>query len=389
MSITMVHNNSARIDGGVFKVDRKFLDGMQAYADAIRAPLITVHPEAQGEATMDLVEVPVTSLPYGVMTFKTDGMRRPLPSEIPRLREQIAGSKLLYGDGFGCPRIAEEVGVPYVLMLEYDLQTQISVANSGVESALRRAVRAGRCVWRYRSTAIPVIRNAYSLHCNGYPIYDATLKYNSNSLLFFDSRMSRAMIMPRDQLTARLGTRIGRSFRMLFSGRYERMKGTDDAVRVAVECLRRGLDIEMHFYGQGSLSSEMGRLAAEAPAGKIHIHDAVPYPELVSISRSFDLFVSCHVQSDPSCTYLESFGAGLPIVGYGNRMWQRLSEASGAGLVAPMGQPEKVADDVQRLLRDPDTLAAMSDKALAFAEAHSYEHEHGKRIDSLNEAVSR
>jgi UDP-N-acetylglucosamine:LPS N-acetylglucosamine transferase len=70
-------------------------------------------------------------------------------------------------------------------------------------------------------------------------------------------------------------------------------------------------------------------------------------------------------------------------------MWQRLRETSGAGLVAPMGQPEKVADDVQRLLRDQDTLAVMSEKALAFAHAHSYEEEHGKRIDSLNEAISR
>ena len=53
-----------------------------------------------------------------------------------------------------------------------------------------------------------------------------------------------------------------------------------------------------------------------------------------------------------------------------------------------MGRPDKVADDVQRLMSDHNTLSAMSEKALAFAQAHSYEQEFGKRIDALNEAIS-
>ena len=43
MSLTMVHSNPARVDNGVFSVDRKFHLGMQAYAHAIRTPLLTVH----------------------------------------------------------------------------------------------------------------------------------------------------------------------------------------------------------------------------------------------------------------------------------------------------------------------------------------------------------
>ena len=111
------------------------------------------------------------------------------------------------------------------------------------------------------------------------------------------------------------------------------MKGAADVVRTGLECLKRGIDIELHCYGEGSLSNEMCRLATPAP-GTITIHDAVPYPELVEISRTFDAFVCCHVQNDPSCTYLEALGAGLPIIGYANRMWSRLQKASGAGYMA-------------------------------------------------------
>jgi colanic acid/amylovoran biosynthesis glycosyltransferase len=71
--------------------------------------------------------------------------------------------------------------------------------------------------------------------------------------------------------------------------------------------------------GRGNLTAEMLRLAGQL-AGKIITRDAVPYAEFVNISRCLDVFVCCHIQIDPPCTYLESYGAGLPIVGYANRM---------------------------------------------------------------------
>jgi colanic acid/amylovoran biosynthesis glycosyltransferase len=389
MTLTMVHSNVARIDHGIFRVDRKFHVGMQLFAKEIRRPLATVHPEMPaGQQIMDLIDVPCSELSYRVMTVKTDRSFRPLPEEFPRLREQISRSRLIYGTGLGSSRIARELKIPYILVLEYDLPTQITVSASQVTGITRRFVRTAKCTWHYAMQGIPDMRGAHSLHCNGYPIYDATRRYNHNRVLYLDSRMSADMLISRGELAARLAARAGRPFRLLFSGRYERMKGADHAVRVAVECLRRGLDIEMHFYGQGGLRTEMERIAAQASQpGRIHIHDAIPYTELATISRTFDLFVCCHIQSDPSCTYLESFGAGLPIIGYANRMWRRLNESSKGGLVSPLGDPVKVADDVEQLLADSNLVASMSVNALAFAEQHCFELEFRKRTDALNVVV--
>lgn len=387
--LTMVHSNPARVGNDMLKVDRKFHVGMQNYAAQIQTPLTTVHPEmAPGQTIMDPIEVPCAELSYRVITIKTDAALRPLPSESLRLRDEISRSSLIYGTGLGSSKIARELGIPYILILEYDLQTQMVVQTSEIKG-IRRHVRRARCVWHHVTENIPEIRKAHSLHCNGYPIYEDTHRYNANSLLFFDSRMSTDMIITAEDLAMRLSTRTDRPVRLLFSGRYERMKGSADAVRVAVECIRRGLNIQMDFYGQGNLREEMINIAAQSPRpGCIRIHDPVPYTELVKISKSFDLFVCCHIQSDPSCTYLESFGAGLPIVGYANRMWRRLSEASGAGFASPMGQPEKVADDVERLLSAPDLLSTMSEKAREFAARHCFELEARKRIDALNSALS-
>jgi colanic acid/amylovoran biosynthesis glycosyltransferase len=375
--IAMVHSNVASVSGGVFTVDRKFHVGMTDYARMINAPLLTIHPHIPGVPIMDPISVPVDELPYRVVIGDL---------------KAIDGAQLVYGCGMGSAALARARNIPYIPIVEYDLATEITVTTSQVKNLARKAVRTARCVHRWYRATIPDFKRAHSIHCNGYPIYDVARRHNKSTLLYLDSRMSKDMLITADELEKRLATQplsgLERPLKLLYSGRYERVKGADDAVRVAVECLRRGLDIEMHCYGQGSLKSEMEKIATAAPPGNILIHDAIPYPELVKLSRTFDVFVCCHIQHDPSCTYLESFGAGLPIVGYGNRMWRGLWNESKAGYVSPTGRPALVADNIGRFLSDPEALSDKSRLALKFAQAHTYEREHGKRIDALIEAIA-
>ncbi len=383
----MVHANPAAIQGAHLRIDRKFHLGMLNYASHIASPITTLHPMLRsGQAIMDAIEVPLSELPYAIMIFETDASYRLQPFEYARMREQIAASRLVYGSGMSCEQIARRVGVPYIMVLEYDLQTQITVATGDVSNRLRRALKKVGCISRY-ATDLGHVRRAHSVHCNGYPIYDALRSYNERRLLYLDSRMSADMVMAREELNRRLDRRSAGRLRLLYSGRYERLKGADDAVRVAAECLRRGLDIEMHCYGQGSLRAQMEEIAAPFRE-RIHIHDAVPYPELVQLSRSFDVFVCCHIQvNDPSCTYLESFGAGLPIAGYANRMWQRLCEESGAGLSSPLGAPAQVAANVQRLAQNDQMLRQLSERARRFAIEHCFEGEFKKRVSGIRAAL--
>ncbi|MEZ4290401.1 MAG: hypothetical protein R3E53_07630 [Myxococcota bacterium] len=106
-------------------------------------------------------------------------------------------------------------------------------------------------------------------------------------------------------------------------------------------------------------------------------------PELVERSAEADLFVCCHVQDDPSCTYLEASGAGLPIAGYGNRMWRHFAAAAGSGVVTPMKRPVALAEAIGDLLAAPDRLATLSRRARAFALEHCFEREFEKRVDAI------
>lgn len=373
---TMLHSNPAQLQNGVLLIDRKFHLGMLNYVAKLGERIVTVHPKGE-MPVMDPVELAVDKLGYQVLVHDPD-----LSEQIATLDYCVRNSSLIYGEGLGVERIARELGIPQVAVLEYDLATQISVAASQVSSRARKLSRSLKTAWHYRQ-ANKRWGRVTALHCNGYPIYDAMSSCNQQRLLYLDSRMDADMLIEVDTLERRLSN-VPNRLRLLYSGRYEPMKGAIDCIKVAIACIELNIDVELHCYGQGSQHDAMvGLVEATRCGDRVMIHDAVPYPELVKISRGFDAFVCCHVQADPSCTYLESFGAGLPIVGYGNTMWRRLCEESGAGFYSQVHQPGRVAKDVARLAADHGLLAEKSRLARTFAAAHTFEIEFRKRTDDM------
>lgn len=381
--ITFIHSNGAKVSNGILRVDRKFLTGMRRYAELLQGPLTTIHPElSDAAATMDLVEVPYDEVGFKVVTIPVNATKDEARKTLTAV---IAASDLVYGyTNWDMAGVSRSLNIPYVLILEYDLKTQITINASGVSSLLRKCARALRSALHYALVDVPAMRHAQSLHCNGYPIYRESALFNTQRLLYLDSRMSENMVIAEAALHARLASRQKRPLKLLFSGRYEKIKGASDAVRVGIECVRRGLPVEMHCYGQGGLKDEMRRLVAAAGCeNAVFVHDAIPYPELVLRSYEFDLFVCCHIQSDPSCTYLEAYGAGLPVVGYANRMWKHLSQASGIGSATPMRRINPVVESVASLIQDPGQLDQWSRAARKFALRHTFESEFQKRVEGV------
>jgi glycosyltransferase involved in cell wall biosynthesis len=374
----MVHANPARIEGNTLTVDRKFHVGMLRYAELIRSPIVTINPPLPaGQKILDQIEIPRAELPYEIQ----------VSVDPAHAVDAIKAARLVYGyeNFLTAATIARKHRIPYIMIVEYDLRTRMTETASKVSNPVRRTIRRARSAANYFRDLLPEMRHAHSLHCNGYPTFEGTARHNSNRLLYLDSRMSADMLIPDDQFKTRVNNQDERKpLRLLYSGRYEPLKGALDAVRVGLECIKRGLRIEMHCYGQGSQMLSMQELAA---GSTIQVHSAIPYPELVNVSRSFDAFICCHIQNDPSCTYLESMGAGLPILGYDNRMWVGLLKASGAGYAFPMHRPRQVADGVKALVQ-PGQLRELSLKARAFATSHTFEKEFQKRVDAINLAAS-
>jgi len=145
-----------------------------------------------------------------------------------------------------------------------------------------------------------------------------------------------------------------------------------------------GVRATLDIFGAGSLRASTAEAAA-AFGGAVTLHDPVDFEtRLVPLSRrTADIFLSCHRQSDPSCSYIEAMGCGLAVAGYGNRMWTRMQAESGAGVMAPLGDVAALAAAIAALDRDRPTLADACDRSLAFAKAHDFPTEFARRMDHL------
>ena len=279
--IVMIHANPARIERNRLTVDRKFHVGMLRYAELIRSPIVTVNPPlSPGQKVMDPIEVPLTELSYGIQTAID-------PSKTV---SAIKAARLVYGyeNSMRAATIAREHGIPYIMIAEYDLQTKMTEAVSSVTDPFRRLIRRARSAVYYYRRLLPEIRNAHSLHCNGYPVFEAMKPHNPNRMLYLDSRMSAEMLITDAELIARLDKRQGMPIRLLYSGALRADEGSLRR-RKGRYGMRQAWDVNrdaLLWAGQ----PRWPKCRRLRPSGQFKSHPAIPYPELAKVSRTFDAF---------------------------------------------------------------------------------------------------
>jgi glycosyltransferase involved in cell wall biosynthesis len=164
------------------------------------------------------------------------------------------------------------------------------------------------------------------------------------------------------------------------------MKGVADLVGVADGLRRRGVRFELEIFGSGpqepALRRAIERLDLSAHVRLRGVADF--HRELLPHMRErVDLFVCCHVQGDPACTYVETAAAGVPIAAYANEAFAGLLRQAPIGWSVPLGRAEALAELIARLERDRAQLAARAREALQFAREHSFERTFARRIDHL------
>jgi len=359
-------------------VDAKFHDSMRAMIARLEVPMTALLPRfAPGESheLLDSHELAVASLPYRIAYVSYPLISAANFAIIEHLLDETRMVVLgaLESFNMAIADLCRRRGVPYIIITEYTLDTTLRIMRATTPSLLRRMVREVRMRLGKRRRH-RMVAGAAEIHCKGYPTYDEFAATNPHRLLFIDTHAMPDDIISNAELRARLASRHSRPARLIYSGRYHPMKGTLDIIRVALELDRRGFDFRLEMYGKGPLRETMEAMARRGTdANKIAIHDPVPYrPDLQRVLRESDLFVCCHIQGDPSCTYLETLAGGVPIVGYSNEMWTPLCRESGAGAALAMGDYKALADTVIQMLTS-DALDEKSHRAREFAATHTME----------------
>lgn len=369
--------------GGQPVLNTKFAAGMERFAEGWGGPVDCLLPlRAESDAFSEPFDA--DRLAFGLRHRAPDHR---IGADDLRDVDVILASGDIH-EYLGLVPLAHEAGKKIVYVVELTPQSRRQIAL--LDPKRSRFQKLKTMIWLERQEILRkrALGMADGLQVNGYPAWDQYSSLNDNTLLYLDNRISADLLASPDDMAARKARlRDGAPLQIVHSGRLERIKGSQGLTAIARGLRDRGVRFDLHVFGTGSLEADLAREIAAEELHQVHLHGSVDFAdELVPFCRAKgDLFLSLHLQSDPSCTYVESFGCGLPILGYSNRMWTRLQRDSGAGWVAPLRDIGAVVDRLVHLDGARGEICAASDKARDFAAAHLFETEFARRLDQLRQ----
>jgi colanic acid/amylovoran biosynthesis glycosyltransferase len=365
----------------------KFVDGLALYRDFWNGPItLACEPAERVSDNLDNIEIDLDTAPFKTICapFTDDNLGRLLAPDSLVLAS--------VGERFNSlSRLCRRARVPCVYITEYTLPTRLQIVREEQQTPLHGWWRS-RLQRRQERCQVEALTLADGVQCNGTPTFEAYRSLTPMPLLFFDNRIEQAMLATTQQVSDRMmRARKDRRLRLVFSGRLKLMKGIDHLPVVAAHLNRMGVPFEMTICGDGEYLPQLREdITRMGLADHVSLKGTLDFKtELVPfVTNDADLFVCCHRQGDPSCTYLETMACGVPIVGYGNEAFAGLARVSGSGWASPIGQPLELAERIAALERDRAAIESAAHRALAFARDHTFEKTFRRRIDHLRGVVA-
>jgi glycosyltransferase involved in cell wall biosynthesis len=372
-----------RRDNGDWLLPGKFVNGLQAYAERWPGNVVAgLQPGDNRSEDLDNEWHCPSDLPFELVAVDF----RSLATRGDSLLENAVVMGIPHHELHGLARQCRARGSIFVANTELTLRTklQIARAQSGIGPRLLKTTG-----WLIRDhfRVLREIGTAHGLQCNGTPTHDAYARYSPNPHLYFDSRSTADMLITPGAIDGRLERLTQRKrLNILFSGRLSPIKGAHHLVPMADALRRQGMDFELRIAGDGPLRQKIEQdICAHDLAAQVWCLGTLDFSSelMPMLHGEIDVFVCPHLQGDPSCTYIETMAAGVPIVGYDNEAWHGLHRRSGAGLVIPRKTPAALAEAVSGLAADTTKLSRLSHNARDFAAEHVFEKVFDHRIKHL------
>lgn len=381
--LAVITSVSSIIDGDRLTLDSKALSGMRAYAS-----------QWPGEVKW-LSTLSKEALPYSETVLKRDLPFEFLPvaadrSDVGRLIMN-ADIVLASGDDVSDLHLAAIAPGKVVFVIEYTLRTRLKILRLG-SPPIHKFLRGVHWLLFTELRRRRAFRLARGIQANGVPAFESYKKLNASTLLYFDTRLDSDQQIDNDELCLKFNSIISsRVLRLVYSGRLIRMKGADYLIPLALELQKRGITFQIDIFGDGEERENILLAIAEYNLDKIVIfHGAVSFSEelVPELKRNSHLFLCLHPQGDPSCTYLETLGCGVPIAGFANEALAGMLQLGDWGCSVPIGNIGALADQIQILNVDRQRLARMCEAAVEFSSSRSASAVFAERIAQLRKMAA-
>jgi glycosyltransferase involved in cell wall biosynthesis len=176
---------------------------------------------------------------------------------------------------------------------------------------------------------------------------------------------------------------------VVFGGQLVHGRGLEDLLGAARLSQQRGSPVTFLVIGSGSLES-LVEASIEQCSGNLIWIPRIPRDEYVGLIKSCDLALVCTVRdvdvpSFPSKT-IDYLRTGLPIIAsvesstdYGDYI-----ASLGVGISVEAGEPDKLLESIEALLRDTDKMKAMSELGpVRFKEVFEVKHITSQLLDMV------
>lgn len=372
-----------RLSASTFIITQKFVEGLVEYAKRWQGKLHVILEEGEHiYNNLDNIEIDLARPPFPMSLVKS---YQDLKNHPDWLQNAVVLASAAHQQNH-IAALCATLDVPCVYVTEYTLKTRwqiIFTEQANIVKKLRRAHWA----WQQERRQQAAMRQASGVQCNGLPVYHAYKTLTPAPLLYFDTRVSQTLLATEDDVITRNRQRLaGKPLHLVFSGRLNPMKGADHLLAVASELQHLQVPFQMTICGDGPSKAAMeAQIRHDNLAEHVRLTGVLDFQTglIPFVKQHADLFICCHRQGDPSCTYLETMSCGVPIIGYANEAWQGLAEYSKTGWVTPLDQPTIMAQKIAALAKNRTLIGEHALTALQFAQQHSMEKTFDRRIKHL------
>lgn len=373
------------IDNEKIFFDRKFYDGLKIYKQLWGGEVqVCIRKSTAPPPQFGLVEFVEKSSPIKFVFLEVD--ERLTITHLVEVDIVLASA-----DEFRnlvLSKVCNKNDIKCVYYIEYILETRLQInflSNASLFKKIKTTIWLLLTEIKRRSA----LSFANGLQSNGTPAYLAyskKIKDDKSSLLYFDTRNTVDMLVNNESMEERLSSLSTKKIiRLAFSGRISAMKGADDLIRFAKILDRKSVNFHLDIFGDGDLNqSLMKEIEDEKLSNKVIFHGPVDYKsELVPfIQKNIDVFICCHKQSDPSCTYLETYSCGVPILGYDNKAHSGILKVADVGWEVPLGNIEALVEKLIEINSNRNEIVDKSRRAVSFAKLHTFEKTFQNRIEN-------
>lgn len=268
--------------------------------------------------------------------------------------------------------------VVYLVEFTPSIRRGIQLAGPGVSFPNRLRIELG--LLRQYVAEIKAIKKAAGVQFNGPAAAAKYSKFNSNSITFFDHRVSE---VPEKNTNA--GGRIG-EFSVAFSGRLSAMKGAKYLAEISNKLYQLNPSIKFYVMGDGEERENILRNSAPNLVYKGFMEYKDSWEPFVR--ENVDLMIFPHPQGDPSMTYYESLGQGVPILAFSNETSDYLA-AQGLGWTVPSGDTQQLVEKIAQLADDLEDVVDKSRESIKFMSNILYDQTVARRMNQLIDTAQK